>query len=311
MPTNINVAGAWKTLKQAAVNIGGTWHNANVFVNVGGTWKQVSKKQIALTISANTQNYNIRTAAGSPTDPCDVTLTINSGVFVGSTSTGTPALDTGSGWAANTTITIINNGTIAGCGGNAGAGGNGFGSQAYSGGNGAAGGNALNLQWPVTIQNTGNIFGGGGGGGGGGGASYQTQAGYSVNAECAAGGGGGGGEGYNGGSGAAPGQTSYNGTGSAGGNGSNTAAGNGGAGGSSMDMNGGVQTDAYGGRGGNGGTWGSMGNNGAPGYGDGTYNAAYGLGGSGGAAGKAINLNGKTATFTSGNNSTQVKGAMS
>lgn len=124
---------------------------------------------INLTIPANTQNYNIFSAAGSPAGIVHVTLIINAGVTVGSSNNSVAALETGT-FAAGSTITIINNGNIIGGGGNGGAGGSGWISVNPAiryGSNGANGGPALSLHWPVTITNNGNIWGGGGGGGGG------------------------------------------------------------------------------------------------------------------------------------------------
>ena len=93
--------------------------------------------------------------------PVDVTVTVNPGVNVGYTSPAGPvySLDTGNGpWPAGSEITIINNGNIAGKGGDGGTSPNGAGQAA---------GTAINIQYPVTIQNNGIISGGGGGGGGG------------------------------------------------------------------------------------------------------------------------------------------------
>ena len=80
---------------------------------------------VNLVISADTNNYDIYANRGGDyvAGETDVTLTINSGVSVGSTSTGTYALQTGSGWATGDTITIVNNGTVIGKGGNGGVGG--------------------------------------------------------------------------------------------------------------------------------------------------------------------------------------------
>ena len=72
-----------------------------------------------LTISSNTNNYDIGAAAisagGDKNTP--VILTINSGVTVGSSSTGTASMYTGTGWGSGTTINITNNGSIVGASG--------------------------------------------------------------------------------------------------------------------------------------------------------------------------------------------------
>lgn len=91
--------------------------------------------------------------------PIDVTVTVNPGVNLGHTSPSGYAIDTGNGpWPGGSEITIINNGHIVGKGGDGGTSPNGA---------GQAGGSAINIQYPVTIQNNGTVSGGGGGGGGG------------------------------------------------------------------------------------------------------------------------------------------------
>ena len=149
-----------------------------------------SPPPLALTISANTANYNIYNAAAATSTwiaspgPYAITVTINAGVTVGT-------LLTDSKFYSGTTITIINKGTILGNGGAGGAGGNG---GAGYGGAGSPGTAAIILNWPVlSLTNTGIIAGGGGGGAGGSAAVYG--------ANVRSGGGGGGGEGYTGGAG--------------------------------------------------------------------------------------------------------------
>jgi hypothetical protein len=194
-----------------------------------------------LTISSNTNDYNIGAAAiaagGDKSTP--VILTINSGVTVGSTASTTPAMKTDTGWSSGTTITITNNGSIVGAsgsnssstgaGGNGGAGGyppscgsqpTGAGSAGSSGGSASStnnGGNAFehsqtadnNLS--VTFSTAGTRTAGsagthaatGGGGGGGGGAPHVYEGTYY------GGGGGGGGAGNGGGSGGAAGKSHH------------------------------------------------------------------------------------------------------
>ena len=249
--------------------------------------------QLTVTAGAPVGNYNIFTQAGSPADAVDVLLTINSGAYCFASLTTAAALLTGSGWAANSTITVVNNGKIYGCGGNGGAGGNGTAGGPNNGTAGSAGGPAINLSWPITIDNTnGYIYGGGGGGGGG--ADHQ------LSVYAAGGGGGGGGDGGPGsgyGAGGAPGL--YGVDGSYGGNG-DAVAGSGGVGGAG----GNDSSIAIGGTGGNGGQWGGVGAAGG--------STSTNTGGAAGAAGKAVALNGQpTPTWLGGNNSTQVKGAVS
>lgn len=246
------------------------------------------KRRINLTISANTTNYNIYTSAGSPSDPVEVILTVNNGIYVGSSSVAA-GLSTGTSWNAQSTIKIINNGFIVGGGGDGGNGGD----VGGDGSNGGSGGNAINLGFNVSIDNgNGYVFGGGGGGGGGAGPISGLQG--------AAGGGGGGGRGY------------FGGAGGAGGSGGGVPAGNGGNGGQSGAGGGGAGgEDGFypwtGGNGGGGGDWGEDGSNG-----DDELSATSGkYGGSGGAAGKAVDLNGKTVTWLAGNTAARVKGAVS
>lgn len=133
---------------------------------------------INLTISSNTANYNMRTAAiaagYSGTGAATINCTINSGVYVYSTSTGSYAFDTGTGWpASGVTLNLTNNGTILGMGGNGGrksystttpGGSNSF----FTYDNATAGGPAFYAQRAINVTNNGTISGGGGGGGGGG-----------------------------------------------------------------------------------------------------------------------------------------------
>lgn len=136
---------------------------------------------INLVISSDTRNYDIYNEAinASWTPGTSVVLTVNPGIYVGSSSTGQPALVTGS-FPIGTSVTIINNGYIVGAGGNGG----------YALGNGMSGGPAFVAQSAVSITNNGMI-GGGGGGGGGGKEGYVPSGGY-------VGGGGGAGYGRNG-----------------------------------------------------------------------------------------------------------------
>jgi hypothetical protein len=123
---------------------------------------------LALTLSANARNVNLRALANAAgyqgTAPVDLKVTIAAGVVIGSTSTSTYSLDTGT-WPNGTrlTMTIASGATIAGCGGD---GGNNGGGLNAGGSPGTAGGPALRVQVPITITNSGTIGGGGGGGSG-------------------------------------------------------------------------------------------------------------------------------------------------
>lgn len=158
-----------------------------------------------ITIDANTFNFNLRTIHdqiyADAVSGDNVIVRINSGVIVGSVSTGLPAFDVGS-WASGVNITITNNGRIQGRGGDGG----------YSGGpgpglSGQAGGVAIYTRFAITMDNSnGEIWAGGGGGGGfsgsiggGGGAGYlpggQVNAGADATTETGGGGGAGAGDG--------------------------------------------------------------------------------------------------------------------
>ena len=121
------------------------------------------------TISANTANYNLKDAAiaagWNQVAPLNATVTINSGVYVYSTSTGYYAFQIVSTFPSGSVISLINNGIILGMGGSGGTGGNASALSNATSGN--SGGPALYVQYPTTITNNGVIAGGGGGGGGG------------------------------------------------------------------------------------------------------------------------------------------------
>ena len=137
----------------------------------------------------------------------EVTITVNSGAYVGSTSISTPAF-TVSGFSNQDKVTIINNGIILGCGGK---GGNNTGWPSSTSGDN--GGTAILLNYACTIVNNGTIAGGGGGGGGGRGGKTRGGRPYTLGR---GGGGGGlapGGGGY---SNAGPGQPGTRTTGGAG-----------------------------------------------------------------------------------------------
>jgi hypothetical protein len=276
-------------------------------------------------ISSNQTNYNLHTALGSPSTPVRVTVVINSGVAVSSNNTSTPAFDQGS-LPAGSAVLLINNGSIRGMGGAGGAG-TSFTSNIATisgkttGGAGGSGGTALRLTRPTTVVNgAGEIFGGGGGGGGGaGGITEVEEAGMTVIGGSGGSGGRGGATSSGGAAGVAVETSSYQvfeGNGNAGNTGSSSGAGATSSGRASG--NGGVS-----GAGGAGGDWGAAGSAGGTVSGNelsfGFFDVeAYNPPnpgatsfGSGGAAGKAVDLNGQSITWISGNDSTHVKGAVS
>ena len=126
-----------------------------------------NRSVVPLVISASTTNYDVYTqAAPSPLYTAgisDIEVTINPGVTVSSTSTGTYALNVPNAFNPTDTVKITNNGTVQGRGGNGGTGGTPF--SPGGGYSGAAGGSAVYVNFPTTIDNVGSLTGGGGGGG--------------------------------------------------------------------------------------------------------------------------------------------------
>lgn len=237
---------------------------------------------VPLTISSGTTNYDVYTqASANPSYVAgisDIELTINPGVTVSSTSTGTYALNVPNSFNPTDTVKITNNGTVQGRGGNGGTG------AAFPnpGGGGGAGGSAVYVNFPTTIDNVGSLTGGGGGGGGGGASLYQQAQPKTNITYSHAGGGGGGGAGTPGGSGGGAGTAyggqpiAYNRNGSAGSGGSANAGGSGGLGGYP------APTPAKGGIGGAGGGRGANGSGGSSGIG--SSNPAFNRPGGGGGA---------------------------
>ena len=236
--------------------------------------------------------YNLRTravAAGwNGTAQLMATITINSGVYVvGQTtsiagfSTGSPTVPTGS------TITLTNNGIIAGLGGAGGAGGNANDGSLSNGSSGGVGGLAFLTDYSISVYNNGTIGAGGGGGGGGSSAYWnlstvdpKTSV-TTVGFQDASGGGGGGGQsnGIVGANGSASG-TTYGGYGPdvSATNGSLSA---GGAGSSSSNVG---PSGPDSGRGGAGGSFGVAGASGTISSGDASARSTAGAGGVAGSA---------------------------
>jgi hypothetical protein len=157
-------------------------------ISISNFYGTSSVTPVTVTIASNTNNYTLQPSAvpGYVSGGTAVTFIINSGVVIGSTSTGSTAL-TISGFASGDTVTVTNNGYIVGKGGN---GGNGQGS-------GYAGGTAISASFDFNIANNGTVGGGGGGGSGGNTYSYDCSSHPATPATCyVRGGGGGGGAGY-------------------------------------------------------------------------------------------------------------------
>ena len=339
-------AGGWQLVTDLKVHDGTQFRNVTAaYVRASGAWKQVYLDKRTLTITTETAAYDVAAQLGNPSYAVEVDLTINTDVIVGSTLTTTPAIDC-SGLVAGSIVNIFNNGTIVGMGGAGGNGGgvvvpaSGYGclymTSVTNGANGGDGGHALKVGSGVIANITnasGYIYGGGGGGGGAGGGGSGVTGGYSA---YSTGGGGGGGAGYAASAAGAAGSISGTATircntsaalskgavhcpGLAGATGQ-TAGGVGGAD-RGWSYSTGGSTWAYrskNGTAGNGGGYGEAGAAGTAGaYG---WNSGGGLadcpnspttaGGTGGAAGKAIDLAGGTVNWISGNDSTHVKGAV-
>jgi len=123
-----------------------------------------------------------------------VTMTVNSGIYVGSPVVTSPAVAV-SGFGSGDIVEIKNYGTIIGAGGDGGAGG--FGGQGAT--PGYDGGTAISASQYVSVLNSGTLAGGGGGGGGN--TGYSQQQGFLGQVARYPGSGGGGGAGYNAGAG--------------------------------------------------------------------------------------------------------------
>lgn len=161
------VSGSYQTIVDPQAKVSGSWLPVQqAYGKVSGVWQTVYLRGFAFnaTISSDTQNYNLSTAAvgagWNGSDPLLATVTINSGVVVGSSSTGTyaftiPSLPTGS------TVAITNNGYIVGCGGPGAV------TSGESSGPGGDGGPALSVAFATTITNASGTIGGAGGGAGG------------------------------------------------------------------------------------------------------------------------------------------------
>lgn len=269
----------------------------------GGSFVSSGGATVAsVSLGGNEHNVDIFERAGRPAGAATVTVSVAAGVLISSMDAQTPALDF-AGFAAASIINIINEGDIQGCGGKGARGGSAGDANSanifFAAANGSPGGDAIRLPSTACTTNITNVNGriwGGGGGGGGGGPSHNGD-GTDVGST---GGGGGGGAG-----GGTPGEggahcTAMGASGLSGGRGRNGTFGTGGAGVTS----GGTGAAATGGSGGD---WGSVGSSGQAQTGF-TFDAPAGTGG---AAGKAVNVNGGTApTFISGSGAPNVKGAV-
>lgn len=136
---------------------------------------------------ANLQAWGLQYIAGIT----DVTITVASGVHIGSASTSAYAMQI-TGFTTGDTVHLINNYYIIGRGGNGGS---------APSGSGGGGGPALYVNFPTKITNNGVIAGGGGGGGASANTTTTTPKPPTPTTTHDAGDGGGGGAGYTAGSG--------------------------------------------------------------------------------------------------------------
>lgn len=118
-------------------------------------------------VNTSASNINLKALFKNPMAPGVYEVIIDKGVIISSANIAQPALATGI-FPLGSKVTLKNLGKILGAGGAGGSGGNGgSGSNPrLCGRDGQPGGNSIELNFPLKIQNEGEIFAGGGGGGG-------------------------------------------------------------------------------------------------------------------------------------------------
>jgi len=154
-------------------------------ISLSNFYGATNRIPISLPITGPALHYNVYANRGPTYVPgvSDITVNVSpTGRVTGSAPVGY-AMIVPNEFSPTDTVTIVNNGIIAGAGGNGGGGGPassvtfptfpaaGTSPLAVSGTQGVNGANAVNVNRPVTITNNGTIAGGGGGGGGGAGRS--------------------------------------------------------------------------------------------------------------------------------------------
>ena len=271
-------------------------------ISIGDFFGSRQRVTINLTISSNTQGYQISQQRGGTYEAGFTDIVLTNNAQVGSTSVSTAGIFTGSApnYASGDTVKIINAGHIRGRGGNGGAG------MANNGTGVAAGqiaGDAIETTFPLTVvNNSGAKLLGGGGGGGGAGRGSTVQPGQPGNPPTQSGGKS---QGQQPGQPSNPPATQFFG-GGGGGGGAGNQVGSGGAGGSSQGQAG--QAGGADSGGGGGDTTGQTNPNGGAGGAVGAAGAAGQQGGAAGAAGHAIEGNSNQITLQ---NSGQTAGATS
>ena len=192
--------GGWTPITQAWIKDNNEWKSIQSGISLVPIPSTAEVVTINLNIAANANNYvlsDFLSATSYYPGRSIVNLTVDAGVIVGSGTVGTPALII-DGLVSGDLINLINNGNIAGAGGQGGAAGqytvtntpifNSKGQPVYTdskgrvqatnstvtsipGRPGEIGGPALYVTYLTNLVNNGTIAGGGGGGGGGGGST--------------------------------------------------------------------------------------------------------------------------------------------
>ena len=160
---------------------GGGIPSSGSAISIGDFFGSRQRVTINLTISSNTQNYQISQQRGGTYEAGFTDIVLTNNAQVGSTSVSTAGIFTGSApnYASGDTVKIINAGNIRGRGGDGGAGANNAGQGV---GAWQIAGDAIETTFPLTVvNNSGAKLLGGGGGGGGGGRGSTVQPGQPGN----------------------------------------------------------------------------------------------------------------------------------
>jgi hypothetical protein len=115
-----------------------------------------TKRKVIKTVSANANNYVLKTEIGTFTDSIDAFWNINAGVVIGDSGNLGYGANTGTNWSSGSAVYFTNKGTINGSPGTSGSpGSNGSGGPGSAGGSGLAGTNGGN----GSVGGTGNSGG--------------------------------------------------------------------------------------------------------------------------------------------------------
>ena len=150
-------------------------------ISIGDFFGGRDRVVINLTISSNTQSYQISQQYGGTYEAGFTDIILTNNAQVGSTAVATAGIYSGTApnYASGDTLKIVNAGHIRGRGGDGGAGANNAGQGV---GAGQIAGDAIETTFPLTVvNNSGAKLLGGGGGGGGGGRGSTVQPGQPGN----------------------------------------------------------------------------------------------------------------------------------